>query len=79
MVSYYMQVNYNNQLKELKEELFEFCNSRHKTEQLNKTIVLNKAIQLKNKFQIDQLTITQSWAENFITKNGFFFRSGQER
>lgn len=72
-------INYNSQLKLLKEELYEFCNERHGTEQLNKAIVLHKGLQLKEKYELKDLSMNATWAESFITKNGFFFRSGQDR
>ena len=72
-------INYNSQLKLLKEELYEFCNERHGSEQLNKAIVLHKGLQLKEKYELKDLSMNATWAESFITKNGFFFRSGQDR
>ena len=71
---------YNEQLKIFKDELYEFCESKHGSELLNKSVVLTKAKELKIKYQqLEELNLTLSWAENFITKKGFFFRSGQDR
>ena len=74
-------IHYNEQYASFKRELSSWCEEKRANQGnvFNKTMLLEHAHTVKSRYDLSDLTLTLSWAENFITKNGFFCKSGRDR
>lgn len=73
-------MHYHAQVAQFKSELSQWCEEkRAESITFNKATLLDHARNVKAKYDLEDLTLTLSWAENFITKNGFFCKSGRDR